>query len=161
MTAVFGADIFKDSTKAFQRVVEAIAAYETTNKLQSFSSRYDQFVAGKAQLTPIETSGMKLFMDPQKGNCASCHTMNPKASGPKDNLFTDFGHYATGIPRNMAIPANANAFAIRRALQDLDSIGSGNVSVAEIASAAGTHTFEIRKNGTLAKLPELRVLEVR
>lgn len=108
VTAVFGADIFKDSTKAFQRVAEAIAAYETTNKLQSFSSRYDQFVAGKAQLTPIETSGMKLFMDPQKGNCASCHTMNPKASGPKDNLFTDFGHYATGIPRNMAIPANAN-----------------------------------------------------
>ena len=57
----------------------------------------------------------------------------------------------------VAIPANANAFAIRRALQDLDSIGTGNVSVAEIASASGTRTFEIRKNGTLAKLPALRV----
>ncbi len=108
MGTVFGADVFKDSSKAFQRVAEAIAAYEATSKFQSFSSRYDQFVAGKVQLTPTETSGMNLFMDPKKGNCASCHTMNPKASGPTDNLFTDFGHYATGIPRNMAIPANAN-----------------------------------------------------
>ena len=108
MVAVFGADIFKDSAKAYQRVAEAIAAFEATSKLQPFSSRYDQFVAGKGQLTPTETNGMKLFMDPQKGNCASCHTMNPKANGPTDNLFTDFGHYATGIPRNLAIPANAN-----------------------------------------------------
>ncbi len=108
MSAVFGADVFKDSTKAFGRVADAIAAFEATNKFQSFSSRYDQFVAGKAQLTPTETSGMNLFMDPKKGNCASCHTMNPKASGPTDNLFTDFGHYASGIPRNKSIPANAN-----------------------------------------------------
>ncbi|MDH4479349.1 MAG: cytochrome c peroxidase [Rhodoferax sp.] len=108
MSAVFGPDVFKDSTKAFQRVAEAIAAYETTSKFQSFSSSYDQFVAGKTQLTPTETSGMNLFMDPAKGNCASCHTMNPKASGTTDNLFTDFGHYANGIPRNKDIPANAN-----------------------------------------------------
>ena len=108
MRTVFGADVFKDSTKAFDRVAQAIAAHEATAKFQSFSSRYDQFVAGKAQLTPTETSGMNLFMDAKKGNCASCHTMNPKASGQTDNLFTDFGHYASGIPRNMAIPANAN-----------------------------------------------------
>jgi len=108
MRTAFGTDVFKDSAKAFQRVAEAIAAYEATSQFQSFSSRYDQFVAGKAQLTPTETSGMNLFMDAKKGNCASCHTMNPKASGPTDNLFTDFGHYASGIPRNMAIPANAN-----------------------------------------------------
>jgi len=108
MSAVFGADVFKDSAKAFQRVAEAIAAFETTSKFQSFSSRYDQFVAGKTQLTPTETSGMNLFMDASKGNCASCHSMNPKASGPTDNLFTDFGHYASGIPRNLAIPANSN-----------------------------------------------------
>lgn len=108
MRTVFGADVFKDSTKAFEGVAQAIAAHEATRKFQSFSSRYDQFVAGKAQLTPTETSGMNLFMDAKKGNCASCHTMNPKANGPTDNLFTDFGHYASGIPRNMAIPANAN-----------------------------------------------------
>ena len=108
LRTVFGADVFKDSAKAFQRVAEAIAAHEATSKFQSFSSRYDQFVAGTAQLTPTETSGMNLFMDAKKGNCASCHTMNPKANGPTDNLFTDFGHYASGIPRNMDIPANAN-----------------------------------------------------
>ena len=51
---------------------------------------------------------MKVFMDVNKGNCASCHLMNPNSSKPSDSLFTDFAFYATGIPRNMAIPRNAN-----------------------------------------------------
>jgi cytochrome c peroxidase len=52
--------------------------------------------------------GMNLFMDPLRGNCASCHTMNPNSKNPQDSLFTDFAHYAEGVPRNMQIPANAN-----------------------------------------------------
>ena len=108
MTDVFGKDIFKNSNTAFARVGEAIAAYEASAAFQSFSSRYDAYVRGEVKFTPSESSGMKLFMDPAKGNCASCHMMNPTSSKPSDNLFTDFAHYATGIPRNMAIPANAN-----------------------------------------------------
>jgi cytochrome c peroxidase len=34
--------------------------------------------------------------------------MNPSSANPKDSLFTDFAFYATGIPRNKAIPRNAN-----------------------------------------------------
>jgi cytochrome c peroxidase len=60
------------------------------------------------KLTPAEDNGLKVFMDPAKGNCASCHTMNPQSTKPTDNLFTDFAHYATGVPRNQAIPVNAN-----------------------------------------------------
>ena len=108
MTDVFGKDIFRNSTTAFARVGEAIAAFEATTAFQAFSSRYDAYIRGDIKFTPAESSGMKLFMDAGKGNCASCHLMNPASSKPKDNLFTDFAHYATGIPRNKAIPANAN-----------------------------------------------------
>jgi cytochrome c peroxidase len=51
---------------------------------------------------------MKVFMDSGKGNCASCHLMNPNSPKPSDSLFTDFAFYATGVPRNTSIPRNAN-----------------------------------------------------
>jgi len=108
MTDLYGKDIFKNPTLAFTRVGEALAAFESTTRFQSFSSRYDDYIAGRVKLTPAEDNGLKVFMDPVKGNCASCHSMNPKSVKPADNLFTDFAHYATGIPRNKAIPANAN-----------------------------------------------------
>ena len=108
MTDLYGKDIFNNPTLAFTRVGEALAAFESTTRFQSFSSRYDDYIAGRVKLTPAEDNGLKVFMDPVKGNCASCHSMNPKSVKPADNLFTDFAHYATGIPRNKAIPANAN-----------------------------------------------------
>ena len=108
MTDLYGKDVFKNANLAFTRVGEAIAAFESTTVFRSFSSRYDDFIAGRVKLSPTEANGMKVFMDPAKGNCASCHSMNPQSTKPTDNLFTDFAHYATGIPRNQAIPANAN-----------------------------------------------------
>jgi cytochrome c peroxidase len=104
----FGSQIFSNPTVAFQKIGVAIAAFEKTAALQPFSSKYDQFIQGKAKFTPQESNGMKVFMDVNKGNCASCHLMNPSSSKPSDSLFTDFAFYATGIPRNMAIPRNAN-----------------------------------------------------
>ena len=104
----FGAQIFSNPVLAFQKVGVAVAAFEKTNALQPFSSRYDQFIQGKAKLTPQESNGMKVFMDSGKGNCASCHLMNPNSPKPSDSLFTDFAFYATGVPRNTSIPRNAN-----------------------------------------------------
>ncbi len=104
----FGSQIFTNTNLAFQKIGVAIAAFERTSALQPFSSKYDQYIQGKAKFTPQEASGMKLFMDVNKGNCASCHLMNPNSAKPSDSLFTDFAFYATGIPRNMAIPRNAN-----------------------------------------------------
>ena len=104
----FGSQIFNNPSLAFQKIGVAIAAFERTSALQPFSSKYDQFIQGKAKFTPQETNGMKVFMDANKGNCASCHTMNPSSPKPSDSMFTDFAFYATGIPRNMAIPRNAN-----------------------------------------------------
>jgi cytochrome c peroxidase len=108
MRAVFGASIFNTPDLAFQAIGQAIAAFESSRQLQLFSSKYDQFVQGKLSLSPAESNGMKLFMDPLRGNCASCHVMNPASGKPEDSLFADFAFYATGIPRNPAIPDNAN-----------------------------------------------------
>ena len=108
MRAEFGAGIFNTPDLAFQKIGEALAAFEGTTGFQPFSSRYDDYVLGKVTLTDNELRGMKLFMDPTRGNCASCHTMNPNSKNPKDSLFADFAFYATGVPRNSAIPDNVN-----------------------------------------------------
>ena len=108
MRAEFGAGIFNTPDLAFQKIGEAIAAFEGTTGFQPFSSRYDDYVLGKATLADNELRGMKLFIDPARGNCASCHSMNPTSKNPRDSLFTDFAFYATGVPRNSAIPDNAN-----------------------------------------------------
>lgn len=108
MRAEFGAGIFNTPDLALKKIGEAIAAFEGTTGFQPFNSKYDDFVLGKVALADNELRGMKLFMDPTRGNCASCHTMDPTTKNPKDSLFTDYAFYATGVPRNAAIPDNAN-----------------------------------------------------
>lgn len=108
MRAEFGEGIFNTPDQAFQKIGEAIAAFEGTAGFQPFNAKYDDFVRGRVSLSDSEQRGMKLFMDPKRGNCASCHTMNPASKNPRDSLFTDYAFYATGVPRNSAIPDNAN-----------------------------------------------------
>lgn len=108
MRAEFGATIFNNPELAFQKIGVAIAAFEGTAGLQSFTSKYDAVVQGRTSFNAAESRGMALFMNPNKGNCASCHTMNPNSKDPKDNLFSNFSYFALGIPRNTAIPQNAN-----------------------------------------------------
>ena len=103
----FGADIFANTDAAFTSIGVAIAAFERA-RLQPFSSKYDAMVRGQTTLSPTEARGMALFMEPTKGNCAGCHLMNPTSGKPEDSAFSEFTYYATGIPRNPAIPKNAD-----------------------------------------------------
>jgi len=73
----------------------AIAAYEGSEEVNSFSSKYDFFLKGEATLTADEKLGLDLFNDPGKGKCAECHL----SDGDKP-LFTDFTFDNLGIPAN-------------------------------------------------------------
>ena len=52
---------------------------------------------------------MALFSDPSRVNCAGCHSLNPTSSQPQNSSFSDFKYCALGVPRNSAIPDNADA----------------------------------------------------
>lgn len=100
---VFGKNALQDDSKAFDRVAEALAAFQRTSQFAPFSSKYDAYLAGKTRLTRQEMRGLRLFESEDKGNCAACHPSKP---GPKGEppLFTDFSYDNLGVPRN---PANA------------------------------------------------------
>jgi cytochrome c peroxidase len=95
-------------TQVFDAAVEAIEVYEQDYRtFYPYSSKYDAYLAGKATLAPAEARGLALFEDPDKGNCASCHISQPAMNGEPPE-FTDYGLIAIGVPRNPAIPANAD-----------------------------------------------------
>lgn len=102
----FGARALDDEAAAFAALGAAMEAFLQSREMAPFSSRYDAWVQGKATLDAQELRGLKLFKDPDKGNCASCHKFNETSSNPARSLFTDFGFDAIAAPRNRAIPAN-------------------------------------------------------
>jgi cytochrome c peroxidase len=92
----------------FETILEALEAFQQDyREFYPYSSKYDEWLAGKATLTEAESRGLKLFEDPAKGDCARCHVSARGATGTPPQ-FTDYGMVALGLPRNPEIPANAD-----------------------------------------------------
>ena len=74
------------------RVEKALASFERT--VLSGNSAFDryQYRGDQSALTPAQVRGLALFINPQKGNCAACHTLSPQFA-----LFTDGKFHNTGI----------------------------------------------------------------
>ena len=53
-------------------------------------------------LTDQELQGLAVFNDPNRADCASCHTLEPGPDGYP--LFTDFGYDNIGVPKNPENP---------------------------------------------------------
>ena len=105
---VFGQNIFADPTVAFERVAFALARYQIEDRdFAPFNSKFDAVNKGQATFTEPELRGLAWFNRQDKGNCASCHSSQAQAGAP-GALFTDFTYDSLGVPRNMAIPANAD-----------------------------------------------------
>jgi cytochrome c peroxidase len=103
---LYGYDVFDNPETAMNRLAHAIAEYERSPVFAAFSSKFDDYLRGKSQLTKQEMTGFKLFTSKTKGNCIACHTGSPKSKSPSDWLFTDFTYDGLGLPRNTEIPAN-------------------------------------------------------
>ncbi|HEY8024450.1 MAG TPA: cytochrome c peroxidase [Burkholderiaceae bacterium] len=107
--AAFGSGIFESQDQAFADLSFALQQYQIEDaSFHPYDSKYDQYLAGKVTLTSAEAHGLALFNDPQKGNCNACHSSAPGAYGAPPQ-FTNYRYVAIGVPRNQAIPANANA----------------------------------------------------
>jgi cytochrome c peroxidase len=106
---LYGDAIFDDTGKAFAAIAHALEVFQQSYRdFYPYSSKYDAYLAGRAQLTRQEARGLAVFNDPAKGNCGNCHRSSPGNDGTPPQ-FTDYGLIAIGVPRNRAIPANADA----------------------------------------------------
>jgi cytochrome c peroxidase len=90
-------DWIEDVAGTYERIARSIAAYERSAEVNPFTSKYDYYLKGQAELTAQEAWGLELFEG--KGMCSACHISQP---GPLEEppLFTDFTYDNLGIPKN-------------------------------------------------------------
>jgi cytochrome c peroxidase len=81
----------------YDQVGLSIAAYESSPEVNQFSSKYDAYVAGEAELTEQEAWGLELFNG--KAMCSACHSSEGERA-----LFTDFTFDNLGVPKNLENP---------------------------------------------------------
>jgi len=113
-------DADKDPEGAYAKIGRAIAAYERSAEVNTFSSKFDDFwraASGKRLevetigesnlkdfrnlgLTENELRGLVLFNS--KGMCANCHVLAPDDGKPP--VFADYKYDNLGIPRNPENP---------------------------------------------------------
>jgi cytochrome c peroxidase len=100
---LFGERIFKDTKLLVAEATFAVGRYQFEEpSFHPYDSKYDYWLEGKARLTEAEMRGLKLFNDPEKANCAGCHTSQPSRDGFPPT-FTDTQYEALGAPRNLAL----------------------------------------------------------
>jgi cytochrome c peroxidase len=105
--ATFGEHVFDDPILAFKGVLLALEIFQQSPAdFYPYSSKYDAWLRHQVSLSVEEARGLETFNDPAKGNCARCHPSGVRAGAFPQ--FTDFGYAALGVPRNAAIPVNAN-----------------------------------------------------
>jgi cytochrome c peroxidase len=107
LRVVFGDDVFDSNERAFKAILLALEVFQQSpSDFYPYSSRYDAWLRGRGKLSNQELRGLEIFNDPRKGNCASCHPSQVRNGAMPQ--FTDYGYVALGLPRNSAIPANAD-----------------------------------------------------
>lgn len=99
---IYGADALTDSQRAYTLIADAITEFERSPVFNRFSSKYDFYLFGKAQLTQQERRGLKIFETENKAYCVECHPNRPQNGKPP--LFTDFGYDNIGVPKNPENP---------------------------------------------------------
>jgi cytochrome c peroxidase len=85
----------------YDHIALSIAEYEDSVEVNPFSSKYDAYLAGKAELTEQEAWGLELFEG--KSMCSACHISQPGENG-EPPLFTDYTFDNLGVPKNPENP---------------------------------------------------------
>ena len=110
LKTLFGPNIFNMLNLVLDEALFALVRFQIEDpSFHPYSSKYDAYLAGKATLTAAEARGLKLFEDPDKGNCSSCHIDKPSKDGLYRPAFTDYQFEALGAPRNRALAVNRDA----------------------------------------------------
>jgi len=121
-------------------VTDALAKFETSREVNSFTSKFDYYSQGVIAFTVDEKKGLDLFQG--KAKCANCHILDPDERTGKV-LFTDFTYDNIGVPKNMTNPFYNQPTAVNPA-------GAGYIDL-----GIGAIVSQAQHNGRF-KVPSLR-----
>ncbi|MBS1705896.1 MAG: hypothetical protein JST40_08480 [Armatimonadetes bacterium] len=116
---VYGMDIFEHPTdEVYDLVARAITAYIASDEVSPYSSKYDLYLEGKANLSLMELLGLRLATGtftgrkdgppyPRKAFCSDCHMISDDLSVAKDS-WTNSCYANLGVPKNPNNPWYTN-----------------------------------------------------
>ena len=126
-----------------EAAAQALADYQAGDaKFQPYTSKFDAALEGRAALSVQEARGLALFNDPQRGNCAVCHTSTPPPGASKP-LFTNFTYHALGVPRNASHATRDAGFF------DLGLCGPRRSDLSDLAALCGMFRVPTLRNVAL------------
>jgi len=126
--AIFGNGAFDNIDTAYDNIVQAVAAFEASDEVNPFSSKFDDVIAGAASFTGSEQRGFVLFFK-GKAKCANCYTIPD--SGPV--LLTNHQYCNIGAPSN----SNNPAVLVNFAFIDNGLANNNSVATADVLASAG------------------------
>ncbi len=93
----FGNTVFDDVETAYTAMADSIAAFEESDEVSPFNSKFDQALTGDYSLSSNEARGMNLFFSPASG-CVRCHStvMGQGRNQNRGNLQARGGRGAGG-----------------------------------------------------------------
>ncbi|NBO40896.1 MAG: cytochrome-c peroxidase [Betaproteobacteria bacterium] len=154
----FGGQVWQRSDDAFQAIGKALAAYETEDTdFHPFDAVFDQVMQGKARFTAAQQRGWEVFKDPEKGNCAACHSAEVGKDGTPP-LFTDNSYDNLGVPvstkrlKHQALDKGVCTHPLVRTRSDGQSL-CGAFKVPSLRNVAVRRAFF--HNGVLTDLREV------
>jgi len=100
--------VFDSPENAVEALGFCIEAFLISPEMAPFSSKYDDYLRGKAQLSPLEAKGLALFDDRNQAACSSCHKFDRASHLPEASLFTDYGYDTVAVPRNRLLAQNGD-----------------------------------------------------
>ena len=127
-----------------QRVEAALASFERT--ALSGNSAFDrfQFRGDMAALTPAQLRGYRVYLDPNRGNCAACHSV-----GSTSALFTDGKFHNIGV----SVTDSGDFSDVGRFHQTKVATDTGAFKTATLRNVAKTAPY--MHNGSLKTLKEV------
>jgi cytochrome c peroxidase len=138
---------------AYDAIALSIATFEMSPESNAFSSKYDASLAGTADLTKLEKTGLAIFRG--KGKCQKCHVLG-KGHGKEPALFTDFTFDNLGVPANPENPFYTMDPAFNPDGANWIDLGLGGFLASRPEYAALAPDFEGQH-----KVPTLRNVDLR
>ncbi len=157
---VYGEKIFNDPDAAFEKIAQAVVAFESSARFHPFASKFDDYLKGRVRLTRMEATGFALFKNGAKGNCLACHVGKEASRDPRDWLFTDYTYDALGGPRNAALPGAPDLGLCKQ--PGLEKIAPKDFDISRVCGAFKVPTLRnvavtgpYLHNGVFAKLRDV------
>lgn len=98
---IYGQDVFKDEEVAYEAMTKAIASFERSDEFSPFDSKYDRYLKGEYDLTPLEDLGKSIFFSNNNNSCAKCHVL--KGEDKEGETFTNYEYHNIGTPANHSL----------------------------------------------------------